>query len=233
MTHSHHQNLKFNLAQEPFVRKKLFHVEEMKESEGKVSDSNTKAAVTGSSNMFQRNSSQQDQTPLHRSSPRRNAFKSVSSLFSKSDSLRRNALESCQSKQLSKFVSQVRGISEETPPSSLSSSRSAVNVSLTDTEGSDLSEDSGQLTPSQRGVEPSPRVGGVCGTRGLTPLTTKARCSLLKSHGIFNIDRDEAEVLQDHLNDFIIPTLLSCRILRPSERAERPVGVPVKDSATL
>ena len=206
MTHSHHQNLKFNLAQEPFVRKKLFHVEEMKESEGKVSDSNTEAAVTGSSDMFQRNSSQQDQTPLHRSSPRRNAFKSVSSLFSKSDSLRRNALESCQSKQLSKFVSQVRGISEETPTSalgSLSSSRSAVNVSLTDTEGSDLSEDSGQLTPSQRGVEPSPRVGGVCGTRGLTPLTTKARCSLLKSHGIFNIDRDEAEVLQHHLIDII------------------------------
>ena len=136
MTHSHHQNIKFNLAQEPFVRKKLFHVEEIKESEGKVSDSKTEA-VAGSSDLFPRKSSQQDQTttPLHRSSPRRNAFQSVSSLFSKSDSLRRNALESCQSKKLSKFVSQGMVINEEKPLSSargsLSTSRSAVNVSLT------------------------------------------------------------------------------------------------------
>ena len=204
MTHSHHQNIKFNLAQEPFVRKKLFHVEEIKESEGKVSDSKTEA-VAGYSDLFPRNSSQQDQTttPLHRSSPRRNAFQSVSSLFSKSDSLRRNALESCQSKKLTKFVSQVRpvkAISEENerasdaPGGCLSTSRSVTNVSLTEAESSQLSEDSAQLTPSQRGVEPSPRVGGVCGTRGLTPLSTKARCSLLKSHGIFNIDREEAEV---------------------------------------
>ena len=204
MTHSHHQNIKFNLAQEPFVRKKLFHVEEIKESEGKVSDSKTEA-VAGSSDLFPKKSSQQDQTttPLHRSSPRRNAFQSVSSLFSKSDSLRRNALESCQSKKLTKFVSQVRpvkAISEENerasdaPGGCLSTSRSVTNVSLTEAESSQLSEDSAQLTPSQRGVEPSPRVGGVCGTRGLTPLSTKARCSLLKSHGIFNIDREEAEV---------------------------------------
>ena len=199
LTHSHHHNIKFNLPQEPFVRKKLFHIEEMKKSEGKLSDSNTEAAA--SSDLVQRNSSPEDQTttPLHRSSPRRNAFKSVSSLFSKSDSLRRNALESCQSKKLSKFVSQVTVINEEKPPSSargsLSTSRSAVNVSLTeDAESSGLSEESLQLTPLQRGVEPSPRVGGVCGTRGLTPLSSKARCSLLKSHGIFNIDREEAEV---------------------------------------
>ena len=191
MTHSHHHNIKFNLAQEPFVRKKLFHVEEIKESEEKVSDSNTEAAA--SSDFVQQNSSHQDPTttPLHRSSPRRSAFKSVSSLFSKSDSLRRNALESCQSRKLSKFVSQVTVISEERP--SLSSSRSAVNVSLTE-EAESSPDESPQLTPLQRGVEPSPRVGGVCGTRGLTPLSTKARCSLLKSHGIFNIDRDEAEV---------------------------------------
>ena len=200
MTHSYHHNIKFNLPQESFVRKKLFHVEEMKESEGKLSDSNTEDAASSSA-LMEKNSSHEDQsiTPLHRSSPRRNAFKSVSSLFSKSDSLRRNALESCQSKKLSKFVSQVTVINEERQPSGgrgcLSSSRSAVNVSLTEeTESSGLSEESPQLTPLQRGVEPSPRVGGVCGTRGLTPLSTKARCSLLKSHGIFNIDRDEAEV---------------------------------------
>ena len=207
MTHSHHHNIKFNLAQDPFVRKKLFHVEEIKESEEKVSDSNTEAAAP--SDLVQRNSTHQDPatTPLHRSSPRRNAFKSVSSLFSKSDSLRRNALESCQSKKLSKFVSQVTVISEERErPPSLSSSRSAVNVSLTEeTESSPgLTEDSPQLTPLQRGVEPSPRVGGVCGTRGLTPLSTKARCSLLKSHGVFNIDRDEAEVLRDHWTGWVV-----------------------------
>ena len=55
------------------------------------------------------------------------------------------------------------------------------------------------LTPKQRGsssISPKSRPKGECGTRGLTPLSSKSRCSLLKNHGIFNIDRDEAEQIK-------------------------------------
>jgi len=38
---------------------------------------------------------------------------------------------------------------------------------------------------------------GECGTRGLTPLNSKARFSLLKSYGILNIDKVEAEEIRN------------------------------------
>ena len=54
------------------------------------------------------------------------------------------------------------------------------------------------LTPMQRGScsPPVDRAKGECGTRGMTPLSAKARCTMLKSHGIFNIDKEEAEVIK-------------------------------------
>ena len=168
MTHSHHQNLRFNLGQEQQVRKKLFHVDEVTKPAGEVSEPNPGKEDAGKVSVEENST-----TPVHRSSPRLNNFKSVSSLFPRSDSLRRNALESSQWRTLSKFVSQIN-MSEDLERSE---------------------EEPAQLTPSQRGVEASPRQGGVCGTRGLTPLSSKARSSLLRAHGIFTMDREQAEVL--------------------------------------
>ena len=166
MTHSHHQNLRFNLGQEQQVRKKLFHVDEVTKPVEEVSEPNPGQEGVGRV-LVEENST----TPVHRSSPRLHNFKSVSCLFPRSDSLRRNALESSQCRTLSKFVSQV-------------------NMS----EDLEREEEPAQLTPCQRGVEASPRQGGVCGTRGLTPLSSKARSSLLRAHGIFTMDREQAEV---------------------------------------
>lgn len=166
MTHSHHQNLRFNLGQEQQVRKKLFHLDEVTKPVEEVSEPNPGQEGVGKV-LVEENST----TPVHRSSPRLHNFKSVSSLFPRSDSLRRNALESSQCRTLSKFVSQV-------------------NMS----EDLEREEEPAQLTPCQRGVEASPRQGGVCGTRGLTPLSSKARSSLLRAHGIFTMDREQAEV---------------------------------------
>ena len=184
------------------MRKKLFHFEEIKKPENNSellsNDHREKnlehPSVSTGVAPKQRTPTNNDlnTTPVYRSSPRRSNFKSVSSLFSSSDLLRRNAIESCQSRKLSKFVTQINVISEEKV--SLSASRSTSTVSLVDSEGSEGELEVGQLTPSQQGLEPPPRRAGECGTRGLTPLTAKARCSILKAHGIFNIDRDEAEV---------------------------------------
>jgi len=54
------------------------------------------------------------------------------------------------------------------------------------------------LTPMQRGScsPPVDRAKGECGTRGMTPLSAKARFTMLKSHGIFNIDKEEAEEIK-------------------------------------
>ena len=176
--------------QEPFVRKKLFHVDGLKKPAEESSDSNSdsgekeenllsasSAVVASDEGERKASLGDEDSSSVYRSSPRLNNAKSVSSLFSRSDCLRRSALQSSQSRQLAKFVSQV-------------SVRSAPKESPDHTE--DLHTP--QLTPSQLGLEErSSSSGGVCGTRGLTPLSSKARCSILKAHGIFNIDRDQAE----------------------------------------
>ena len=175
--------------QEPFVRKKLFHVDGLKKPAEESSDSNSgekeenllsaSSAVIASDEGERKTSlGDEDSSSVYRSSPRLNNAKSVSSLFSRSDCLRRSALQSSQSRKLAKCVSQV-------------------SVRSGPKESPDLTEDlhTPQLTPSQLGLEErSSSSGGVCGTRGLTPLSSKARCSILKAHGIFNIDRDQAEV---------------------------------------
>ena len=86
------------------------------------------------------------------------------------------------------------------PRSSLKKYQSCVSVSAKHPALSDQFYNSPVLSPAMRG-SPSPEnalarkesARGECGTRGLTPLSTKARASLLRSHGVFLVDRHEAE----------------------------------------
>jgi len=55
-------------------------------------------------------------------------------------------------------------------------------------------------TPQGRGSNSNSKRSkkkGECGTRGMTPLNSKARFSLLKSYGILNIDKVEAEEIRN------------------------------------
>ena len=128
--------------------------------------------------------------------------KSSSSILS--DMLRRNAEQS--SKKLPKMLSTVHFESPKTPGvprSALKKYQSCVSVSAQHPALSDEFYNSPVLSPAMRG-SPSPdnaharkeSARGECGTRGLTPLSTKARASLLRSHGVFLVDRDEAENIQ-------------------------------------
>ena len=135
-----------------------------------------------------------DNIPNPRSNSRIEASKSSSTLLS--DMLKRNAGDS--SKKLTKMISTVH-LETQTPEiskSSLKKYQSCVTISAKHPALSDEFYNSPLLTPAMRG-SPSPdkdtRTRGVCGTRGLTPLSTKARASLLRSHGVFLVDRDEAE----------------------------------------
>ena len=122
--------------------------------------------------------------------------KSSSTLLS--DMLRRNAEQS--SKKLPKMLSTVHFESPKTPRSALKKYQSCVSVSAQHPVLTDEFYNSPVLSPAMRG-SPSPdnaharkeSARGECGTRGLTPLSTKARASLLRSHGVFLVDRNEAE----------------------------------------
>ena len=118
-----------------------------------------------------------------------------------SDMLRRNAEQS--SKKLPKMLSTAQFEPPQTPGaprSSLKKYQSCVSVSTKHPALSDQFYNSPVLSPAMRG-SPSPEnalarkesARGECGTRGLTPLSTKARASLLRSHGVFLVDRNEAE----------------------------------------
>ena len=130
------------------------------------------------------------------------AAKASSTLLS--NMLRRNAEQS--SKKLPKMLSTVHFESPQTPGgprSSLKKYQSCVSVSAKHPAFSDEFYNSPVLSPAMRG-SPSPdnaharqeSARGECGTRGLTPLSTKARASLLRSHGVFLVDRNEAESIQ-------------------------------------
>ena len=130
------------------------------------------------------------------------AAKTSSTLLS--NMLRRNAEQS--SKKLPKMLSTVHFESPNTPGgprSSLKKYQSCVSVSAQHPAFSDEFYNSPVLSPAMRG-SPSPdnaharkeSARGECGTRGLTPLSTKARASLLRSHGVFLVDRNEAESIQ-------------------------------------
>merc|ERR1719350_472434 len=123
--------------------------------------------------------------------------KSSSTLLS--DMLRRNVEQS--SKKLPKMLSTAHFETPQTqgvPRSSLKKYRSCVSVSSKHPALSDEFYNSPVLSPAMRG-SPSPdnaharkeSARGECGTRGLTPLSTKARVSLLRSHGVFLVDRNE------------------------------------------
>ena len=125
--------------------------------------------------------------------------KSSSTLLS--DMLRRNVEQS--SKKLPKMLSTAHFETPQTPGvprSSLKKYQSCVSVSSKHPALSDEFYNSPVLSPAMRG-SPSPEnaharkesARGECGTRGLTPLSTKARASLLRSHGVFLVDRNEAE----------------------------------------
>lgn len=138
-----------------------------------------------------------EQLQSYRSSPRLSSAKSTSTMLS--DVMRRNAVDNSARKLSTMFSSAHIETKERSDTvGGIKKCQSTVNISQVPTlatPGPQL-----MLTPAQRGSgsvsPPASKAKGECGTRGMTPLSSKARVSLLRSHGILNIDREEAEEIK-------------------------------------
>lgn len=221
MKHSHHENLRFNLSKDIFVRRKLFNLEQQeslveqsspsvkrRHSQAKLEEEDVNAVVSLPTSPSKVNKNQpvapknslavRDISLDNSESgpgqdlpqPRIGTRRSTSNLL-------RQTFENGQNKKLSSAFSVVN-FDLSTPSvkteKQLNKSRSVFDMSQTFE-----SPVPSVLTPKQRGsssISPTSRPKGECGTRGMTPLSSKSRCSLLKNHGIFNIDREEAEQIK-------------------------------------
>ena len=211
MKHSHHENMKFNPQKDIFVRRKLFpknKTENIIESDKDIKDGvapqpksasenreidldddfiNKLSSIKLDSPTKLKSSLEESVTPVAEHSDIEENF---TSKFGSKSQLRRKAF----SKRFSSVNFRLETPESKNSQTVFNKSQSSVNLGQTLPESQYETPTVGMLTPVQRGSESPQGFKGVCGARGMTPLSAKERCLLLKCHGVFNIDKDEAEV---------------------------------------
>ena len=211
MKHSYQENMKFNPQKDIFVRRKLFHknkpenILESDENVKNVAATHSASDTLLDDDFIDKLSSIKLDSPIKSNSNQQESMAPVTepsdaflenpeqkdklvSKFGSKSNLRKKAL----SKRFSSINFRLETV--ESPKSQSLISKSSVNLGQTLSESQYETPTMGLLTPVQRGSESPQGFKGVCGSRGMTPLSAKERCLVLKSHGIFNIDKDEAEV---------------------------------------
>ena len=222
MKHSHHENMKFNPQKDIFVRRKLFpknKTENIMESEKDIKDGvappsnlvsksasdnreidldddfiNQVSSIKLDSPTKLKSSQEESMTPVTEHSDlaldHQKDEENFMSKFGSKSQLRRKAF----SKRFSSVNFRLETPESKNSQTVFNKSQSSVNLGQTLPESQYETPTVGMLTPVQRGSESPQGFKGVCGARGMTPLSAKERCLLLKCHGVFNIDKDEAEV---------------------------------------
>ena len=215
MKHSYQENMKFNPQKDIFVRRKLFHKnksENILESDENVQKVSAPPSLTSQAksdsllddDFIDKLSNIKLDSPTKLKSIQQESLTPVAdvvlenpteeaklmSKFGSKSNLRKKAL----SKRFSSVNFRLETLESPKSQSLYSKSQSSVNLGQTLPESQYETPSTGMLTPVQRGSESPQGFKGVCGSRGMTPLSAKERCLLLKCHGIFNIDKDEAEV---------------------------------------
>ena len=240
MRHSHHENMRFNLAKDIFVRRKLFNQQHQGDSKETNSDglSSTSVKTKPEEEVIKNISDsptkvEKNHEELSGNTSERVSSKARMATRRSSSYLIKQSLENNEKRKLSSALSVVNIDLGQSQTPGMNRFMSCVNMTP-----ALLTPVQPQLTPKQRGsssTSPTSRPRGDCGTRGMTPLSSKTRCSLLKSHGIFNIDREEAEEIKT-IRESRENCGCSCRAdCRPEtcECALNEIGEPTKLQPTL